>query len=292
MLRAIPDPPEALYWRGLLPRTALAVAFVGSRRPTGYGRRMARSLAGAAARAGLVVVSGLARGIDSEAHEAALAAGGTTWAVLGSGLDRVYPPENAGLAERIERSGGCLLSEFAPGTPPLAGHFPRRNRVIAGLCWAVVVVEGRLKSGSLITARLAANQGRAVLAVPGPADSSLSEAPHLLIQEGARAMTRLEDLIEELPPICGARWARQGSLAGPGGGLEEEHPSDGKPGQVEGGERGRILDIIGHSGATLDEIVSEAGLDLPRISHIIFQLELEGLVAALDGQRYARLGSY
>jgi DNA processing protein len=292
LLKSIPDPPKSLRLAGDLDPGAAAVAIVGSRQPTVYGRRMARLLAGGAARAGLVVVSGLARGIDAEAHEAALEAGGVTWAVLGCGLDRVYPPENAGLAERIKASGGCLISEFPEGTQPLREHFPSRNRIVSGLSWLVVVVEGRLKSGSLITARLAANQGRAVLAVPGPADSSLSAAPHLLLKEGVRPATCVQDLLEELPP--GIRFGKPlpGPSREPAGAVENGSAVVGGRMGDPGGDRARILDLIGPAGATLEDIVSGAGLDFPQVSHIIFQLELEGLVAALDGQRYARLVSY
>ncbi|MBI4677471.1 MAG: DNA-protecting protein DprA [Elusimicrobia bacterium] len=274
LLGSIPDPPRTLHYLGVLDPGARGIAFVGSRAPTAYGRRMARSLAGDAARSGFVVVSGLARGLDTEAHQAALAAGGLTWAVLGCGLDRVYPPENKRLAERIVESGGCVLSEFEPGTPPLPEHFPRRNRVIAGLCWATVVVEGRVKSGSLITARLAASQGREVLAVPGPADSELSAAPHLLLREGAKPAGRLQDIVDELPPECRVFAASKGTQA---------------PGPVLSAEKARLLDLIGHAGTTLEELVMGAGLDFSLVSHIIFQLELEGLVEPLEGQRYARI---
>lgn len=293
LLRTISDPPEVLYRLGTMVPDADAVAFVGSRSPTAYGRRMTRLLAADAARAGLVVVSGLARGIDSEAHAAALASGGTTWAVLGCGLDRVYPPENQGLARRIVEAGGCLLSEFPAGTPPLANHFPSRNRIIAGLSWVTVVVEGRLRSGSLITARLAAGQGREVMAVPGPADSELSAAPHLLLREGVRPMTCIKDLLEELPPECRARTLYPTSFSNPVGSPEragkEASLLDEREGSVPMLEKRRIMDLLGPSGITLEELVIETGLDFSQVSHIIFHLELEGLVRPMEGQRYARL---
>lgn len=202
LLRSIDDRPTTLFMRGRLDSSRPAIAVVGSRRPTEYGRRTARRIAGEAARAGVVVVSGLARGIDAEAHRAALAAGGVTWAVLGSGLDRIYPPEHADLAEEIVSAGGALISEFALGCPPRRENFPRRNRIVSGLCWGAVVVEGARRSGSLITARTAAEQGRAVFAVPGPADSPMSEGPHELLRQGAALACRFEDIVAELPMLA------------------------------------------------------------------------------------------
>jgi len=191
-LERIPDPPARLHITGeLSDRDILSVAIVGSRHPTPYGLHMARSLAGNLARSGVTIVSGLARGIDTEAHKGALFAGGRTLAVLGCGLDADYPRNTRELKKRIIQNG-AILSEFEPGSPPLPHHFPSRNRIISGLSLGVVVVEAGIKSGSLITARWALDQGREVMAVPGRADSSLSEGPIGLIREGA-------------PPVCGAR---------------------------------------------------------------------------------------
>jgi DNA processing protein len=190
-LDRIQTPPSLLYMRGTLEHAdILAVAIVGSRNPTPYGRHIARTLAGDLARAGMTIVSGLARGIDTEAHKASLAAGGRTLAVLGCGLDIDYPRNSDDLKSMIAENG-ALLTEFPPGTPPLPQNFPSRNRIISGLSLGVVVVEAGSKSGSLITARWALDQGREVMAVPGRADSPLSEGPIALIREGA-------------PPICGA----------------------------------------------------------------------------------------
>ncbi len=202
LLRSIDDRPATLFVRGRLDCGRPAIAIVGSRRPTEYGRRTARRIASEAARAGVVVVSGLARGIDAEAHRAALTAGGLTWAVLGSGLDRIYPSEHAQLAEEIVSAGGALISEFSSGTPPRRENFPRRNRIISGLCWGTLVVEGARRSGSLITARTAAEQGRAVFAVPGPADSPMSEGPHELLRQGAALARGFEDIVAELPMLA------------------------------------------------------------------------------------------
>jgi DNA processing protein len=270
-LAAVPDAPLALYVRGRLEEIP-AVAVVGSRAPTAYGRRMARRIAGDLARRGVAVVSGLARGIDAEAHAAALAAGGTTWAVLGSGLDEVYPPENRGLAERIAAEGGCVLSEYPLGTRPHKLAFPRRNRVVAGLSWATLVVEGRLSSGSCVTAARAADYGREVLAVPGPADSPLSEAPHRLLRDGARLAADAGDVLAVLPP--GAALAPAPSP------LRGERP--------DAGEERRIMGLLGGDSLSLDELGRLTGLDTPRLSTIMFGLELKDLVSAVPGQRYAK----
>jgi DNA processing protein len=197
-LREIPDPPIVLWVRG--DAEALVqpgVAVVGSRRPAASSVACAERLAQDLARAGLVVTSGLARGVDGAAHSGALSAGGRTVAVLGSGVDVIYPPDHDGLAGRIQ-SAGCLVSEFPPGMPPLAHHFPLRNRVISGLSRAVVVVEAAERSGSLITARAALEQGRSVCAVPGGVASGCHRGCHALIKDGARLVETVEDVLEEI----------------------------------------------------------------------------------------------
>lgn len=268
------DAPVALHCLGRLePRPPLA--FVGARSPTPYGLRQARRLAGACAREGAVIVSGLARGIDAAAHEAALDEGGTTWAVLGSGLGDPYPPENVRLLERIVASGGCVLSEFPVLAPPLRENFPRRNRIVAGLSWAVVVVEGRNKSGSRITADQALGYGRPVLAVPGPADSPLSEAPHELLRSGAAIAAEPADILTSLPlelrPLPASPRRPQGVLF---------------PG-LEAGEKA-ILTALGPDSLSLEELLPRTGLDMPRLSTIMFGLEIKELVCAVPGQRYAQ----
>ena len=259
LLRALSGSPESLWADGSLSPAGPAVAVVGSRRPTPYGRRMARALSAGLARAGVTVVSGLARGIDAEAHEAALEAGGRTWAVLGSGLDRVYPAEHAGLAARIVREGGAVLSELPPDAPPLRSHFPARNRIVSGLSWAVVVVEGDVKSGSLITARWAADQGREVLAVPGPADSALSAGPIELLRSGARPAADASDILAILPA-----WARAGG--------------------VPDGEK--ILELLSPHALSLEELAEGTGWGLPRVLAALAELEAQGAVSALPGQHY------
>jgi DNA processing protein len=198
-LREITTPPERLYVRGrFADEDALAVAIVGSRAATSYGLAVAERLAADLAARGVTVVSGLARGIDSAAHRGALRAGGRTIAVLGSGVDVIYPPENRRLAGEIA-SHGAVVSQFEPGTRPLSGHFPARNRVIAGLALAVVVVEAAEKSGSLITAGLAGEMGREVMAVPGLLTSAQSVGAHRLIQDGAALIQGWEDVVSQLP---------------------------------------------------------------------------------------------
>jgi DNA processing protein len=196
-LAAIADPPFLLYVRGALPLEEPAVAVVGSRRASPYGLAVAECLGRDLARAGVWVVSGLARGIDTAGHRGALSAGGQTLAVLGSGLERVYPPEARSLARRIAASGG-VVSELAPQTPPLAGHFPVRNRIIAGLSLGVVVVEGACDSGAMITAQLAAEQGREVMGVPGAVTGEGSRGPHALIRDGAALVESARDVLEVL----------------------------------------------------------------------------------------------
>ncbi len=197
-LKEIDQPPPVLYLRGkLLPEDGWAVAVVGTRRVTVYGRQVAEEIAGFLAAQGVVVVSGLARGVDAVAHEAALKAGGRTFAVLGSGVDRIYPPENQRLAEKITAQG-ALISDYPPGTPPDGVNFPPRNRIISGLAMAVVVVEAGETSGALITATFAGEQGRDVFAVPGGIHAPQSVGANRLIQQGAHPLLRPEDILDAL----------------------------------------------------------------------------------------------
>jgi len=196
LLRAIYDPPAVLYCDGSVePGDRQAVAIVGSRQATPYGLRITETLAGELSALGFTILSGFARGIDAAAHRAALAAGGRTIAVLGCGLDVDYPPGHASLHAEIAGSG-AVLTEFDPGTPPRATNFPRRNRIISGLALGVVVVEAAEDSGSLITARLALEQGREVFAVPGPIDVPTSQGPHGLLKQGATLVETLDDFVE------------------------------------------------------------------------------------------------
>jgi len=200
LLRNIPDPPPVLYVDGELePVDVQAVAIVGSRHATLYGIRIARTLAEELSRLGFTIVSGMARGIDRMAHEGAIAAGGRTLAVLGCGLDVAYPPDHTQLRAQVAEAG-ALLTEFPLGSPPLAAHFPRRNRILSGLSLGVIVVEAAEGSGSLITAKLAAEQGREVFAVPGPIDAPTSRGTHGLLKQGAKLTETVDDILDELLP--------------------------------------------------------------------------------------------
>ena len=268
-LRTIADPPPVLYVRGTVrPGDARAVAVVGTRRASAYGAQAARYLAGGLARNGVTVVSGLARGIDAVAHDAALLAGGRTLAVLGCGVDVIYPPEHRRLAERIVGSG-ALLAEVPPGTPPLRFHFPRRNRIISGLCAGVVVVEGREDSGALITACAALEQGRDVFAVPGPIFDPRTAAPHGLLRDGAAPVTRVEDILNAL-------------------GWPVEHA--GLPDAVPAleGEEERVFAHLDLTPQTPDAIAARSQLSAAAVARSLVALECRGLVMALPGQRYVR----
>jgi DNA processing protein len=261
LLRAIHDPPPGLFLRGTAETETLsrpAVAVVGARACSGYGASVARTLARELAAAGLVVVSGLARGVDAEAHRGALEAGGITVAVLGCGVDRDYPAAHAELARRIAERG-LVVSEYAPGVEPAPWRFPARNRIIAGLCAAVAVIEARERSGALITADLALEEGREVFAVPGEITSALSAGTNDLLKLGASPLTRAADLLSCF-------------------GLESEPVAV----AVEGAA-GRLLELLREAPAGADELARRAGLDAGATARALVELELAGLAAAGDG---------
>ncbi len=273
------DPPLLLYLEGqrhLLGENALAV--VGSRNPTAQGRDNAEAFAHSLGAAGLCIVSGLAQGIDAAAHLGALSAGAGTIAFVGTGLDQVYPPRNKALARQIADSG-LLVSEYALGTPPLAANFPRRNRLIAGVSLGCLVVEAALRSGSLITARLASEAGREVFAIPGSIHSAQSRGCHALIRQGAKLVENADDVLEELrltDPV-GAR-----PSAGPANSADEL----GAPGL--GGEHVRLLDAMGFDPVGLDALQARGGWSSAQLSALLLELELAGRVAALPGQLFQR----
>ncbi|MQY51782.1 DNA-processing protein DprA [Rhodocyclus gracilis] len=280
----IADPPTLLYVRG--ERSALthaALAIVGSRNATPAGISNAESFAGALARAGLSIVSGLALGIDGAAHRGALSAGGHTVALIGTGIDRIYPARHHQLALDIA-AHGAVVSEYPLGTPPLAANFPRRNRLIAGMSRGVLVVEAAVESGSLITARLAAEQGRDVFAIPGSIHSPQARGCHRLLREGAKLIETAEDVLEEL------RWSGLPSInrsAAP-------DTTDSTAGQTcadsETPDKAqRLLAALGHDPCALDELALRSGLTAGPLSLILLQLELDGRVASLPGGRYQRL---
>ena len=265
LLLEIPDPPVLLYVSGdvkLLSSPALAV--VGSRNATPQGLKNAQSFSRAFSDAGFTIVSGLAHGVDSAAHAGGLEGKNSTIAVLGSGIDTVYPRRNEPLAEQISLRG-ALVSEFPLGAPPLPGNFPRRNRLISGLARGCLVVEAALDSGSLITARLAAEQGREVFAIPGSIHSPLSRGCHALIKQGAKLVETAQDVLEELglSPIRAARPAEP--TAGPG-----------------------LLDKMGFDPCDVDTLIARSGLTPEAVTAALLELELEGKVAGLPGGLYQR----
>lgn len=274
-LRAIPDPPLALFMRGGVNEEP-AVAIVGARRATPYGRAAAERLATDLALAGVCVVSGLARGIDGAAHQAALDAGGRTIAVLGCGLDHVYPREHRRLAAAVIEHG-ALISEFAPGVPPLPHHFPRRNRLISGLAMGVVVVEGTEDSGALVTVDYALDQGREVFAVPGSIFSPKSRAPHALLRQGARLVERAVDVLEELGLSDDARRAppAAGSLPEASGPRSDD-------------EAACLLALLDTGPRPLDALVEESALPPARVAALVSVLEVRGLIQTLPGQMVMR----
>jgi DNA processing protein len=286
-LRDLPGMPPSFCVRGTLMRDdALSVAVVGSRMATEYGRGVAEEIAAGLAAHGVTIVSGLARGIDTAAHRGALRAGGRTIAVLGSGVDVIYPPENRALAGRIEESG-AVISEFEPGMPPLAYHFPLRNRVIAGLALGVVVVEAAERSGALITARLAGELGREVMAVPGRANSTSSRGAHALIRDGAALVESWEDVVAELPD----RW--RACVAMSGAPRREENPCPGGPAAVGAlSESEHVMaNIIGREPMTMDDIIEKSGLSAGRVSALLLGLELDGRIRRLEGERFIHAGT-
>ncbi|MEN1679099.1 MAG: DNA-processing protein DprA [Planctomycetota bacterium] len=275
-LREIPDPPAVLFAKGeIKPEDARSVAIVGSRHPTKYGRSVAQRLATDLAHAGVTVVSGLARGVDAVAHRAALEAGGRTLAVLAGGHARLYPPEHAGLADDVAASG-CVLTESPPGMPPLAGSFPQRNRIISGLSLGSVVVEASDRSGALITSKHAAEQGREVFAVPGPIDSRLSRGCHALIQDGAKLVQDVEDILEELPP----------GAASPAGRPDLNAPRPTPPNLNEV-ER-RVYEAIGEGPTAVDAVVEISGIPVHRVLSTISVLEVRRVVRRISGTLVAR----
>jgi DNA processing protein len=278
-LTTIPDPPPLLYLRGTYePHDALAVALVGSRRCTPYGLRTAERLAASLARAGLTVVSGLARGIDAAAHRGALKAGGRTLAVLANGLADVYPPEHADLAKEVA-AAGALVSEMPMRQQPLAGLFPQRNRLISGLSLGVVVVEATPRSGSLATAQHAAEQNREVFAVPGPVDSLSSRGCHALLRDGARLVESVEDILEELRPQI--RDARPLAAA-----PAEDRP--GTPGPALSEPERLLLGHLDDLPRPVDELIALSGLTASQAMAALSILEMRRLARRVPGNQFIR----
>jgi DNA processing protein len=272
-LRAIADPPPLLYIKGEFSAAdEKAVAIVGSRSASDYGRKVARNICRGLASLGFTVVSGMARGIDGTAHESALDGGGRTIAVLGSGVDRIYPPEHEGLSERIARQG-AVISELSLGARPVAFNFPARNRLISGLSLGVVVVEATEKSGSLITAAHALEQNREIFAVPGEVGSSRSRGAHRLIRQGAKLVENADDIIEEIAP----------QLARPEGARRRQRVLP----QNCNDDTRKIFGLLQERILHIDEVIETTGLSSAQVSQILLELELQGFLRQLPGKRYA-----
>jgi DNA processing protein len=273
-LKEIPDPPIVLYVKGrFLAEDKFSIAIVGSRRASYYGLSSAERFSRDLSLKGLAVVSGMARGVDTSAHQGALRAGGRTIAVMGSGFGQIYPPENKELAQEIARCG-AVISEFPVASAPLAHNFPRRNRLISGLSLGVVVVEAARNSGALITADFALEQGREVFALPGKVDSDNSFGTHELIKQGARLITSVEDILDELGPVWRGFKMPPPALAGcslPPLSGEDRH----------------IYSLLEGGPFTLDELVEKTNLEIPRISGILLRLEMQHLVRQLPGKQWS-----
>lgn len=276
-LSEIYDPPSVLFSRGtLLPADNLAIAIVGSRHATNYGIKTAARLAHGLAMSGITVVSGLARGIDASAHHGAIEAGGRTLAVLGGGHLRLYPPEHAKLAEQISNQG-AVLSESLPESSPKTGSFPRRNRIVSGLSLGVIVVEAAERSGALISARLAMEQGREVFAVPGRIDSRMSRGCHRLLKDGAKLVQSIDDVLEELGPLSAP--TRIDSKT------EIRHPAELKLSDQES----LILNAIKSDATEFDLIMEQTGLPASRVLSTISVLEMRRLVKRVSGTALVRI---
>jgi DNA processing protein len=273
LLKEIFLPPLGIYIRGELPADDVCFSIIGSRRCSEYGLTAAYKISCGLARNGVVIVSGLARGIDSMAHKGAIEGGGKTIAVLGCGVDVCYPPENRALMEKIINGNGCVISEYPPGVSPMPGHFPVRNRVISGLSQGTLVVEAADKSGTIITADHALEQGRTVFAVPGNITSKLSDGTNALIKQGATPVTCYEDVLYEL-------------------GIDEteDNPVNSTENAASLFEEERIVyNYVGQESVTMEYLLNKLNSDPPALNYILTLLELKGLIKRLPGQRYIRI---
>ncbi|MCD6500901.1 DNA-processing protein DprA [bacterium] len=270
LLKKIPDPPKILYIRGELAKNEPCFSIVGTRKCSDYGKELAFSIAQDLAETGITVVSGMARGIDTMAHKGALESGGRTIAVLGTGIDErsIYPQENLKLAKKILKNGGCLISEYPPGTPGIKWNFPERNRIISGISLGVLVVEAKFGSGALITANWAKEQRRKIFAVPGPVHSKNSQGPHSLIKKGAKLVENANDILEELNlPKAERKKLKGGSL-----------------------EENLILKVLKEGSLHIDKIIEKTKLSPQIVSANLSLMEIEGKVKNLGGNTYALSG--
>lgn len=269
LLKEIAAVPPELYVKGEIP-TLPCLAVVGSRQASPYGLRIAERLARELSETGFCIVSGLARGIDTAAHQGALAGKGKTVAVLGSGLQEIYPPENRTLADAIVEKGGAVISEFSLNAPPLPENFPRRNRIISGLSLGVLVVEADEKSGALITANFALEQGREVFACPGPMDSALSRGCHRLIQQGAKLVSGVEDIFEELKIPLAHRLSQEPTLPD----LDPREAS--------------VYHHLSDEPLSVDLVAQRSQLPVQEALSTLLQLEMKQLIRAYPGKRFVR----
>jgi len=278
-LRTIPDPPPILYVKGtLLPSDSFSIAVIGTRRNTQYGERQTERLASALVQKGFAIISGLALGIDGIAHRAALKAGGRTIAVLGSGLHRIYPAEHKPLAQKIIESGGCILSEYPPLHPSAKWTFPQRNRIVSGLSLGVLVVEAPLRSGAMISARLAGEQGRDIFAVPGSIESPASSGCNQLIRDGAYITESADDILNVLGPM------RQPVLL-PGMETPVRHPNEASLNEVEH----QVWQHIGTTETPLDSIVIASGLEPQQVVAALTVLEKKRIIRQLSPVSFLRM---
>ena len=279
LLKQISDPPSILFVQGDVDLLSQwQIALVGSRNPSASGRDTAYEFSRYMAQGGLTITSGLAMGIDAAAHQGALAAQGKTVAVMGTGLDRVYPAKNRSLAYDIA-SSGVLVSEFALGTSPRAENFPRRNRIISGLSLGTLVVEAALRSGSLITARMALEQGREVFAIPGSIHNPLARGCHQLIREGAKLVEKAEDVLEELGALASFSVH------------SEQQEQEGDIAQDNDGDYQILFEHLGYDPIQIDSLIERCGLTADIVSSMLLLLELQGQIESLPGGRYVRTGN-
>jgi len=287
-LKEIPDPPFFLYARGGLSLSAYgeSLAIVGTRRPTHYGKRLAESLARDMASLGALIVSGMARGCDMAAHKGALGTGGATAAVLGTGVDRCYPAEARGLYEELGEKG-LLVSEFPMGTGPKPYNFPRRNRIISGLSRGVLVVEAPLRSGAMMTSRLALEHNRDVFAVPGPVNSYKSRGPNSLIKDGAVLVEDAGDILAAWGSITGLRAPAGGPAPAPSteGQAAANSPQSPPPAQ---GNEALVFKTLEEGPLSIDAIASTCGLKVQDLGGILLEMELKGLISQMPGKIFAR----
>jgi DNA processing protein len=280
-LEELDDAPPLIFSRGtILPRDTVAVAIVGTRHATAYGLQQTRRIAMDLARAGVTIVSGLARGVDTAAHRAALEADGRTIAVLGGGLGKIYPAENGALADDISQHG-AVISEYAPMAQPRGGMFPQRNRIIAALGQATLVIEAPMRSGSLITARLASELGRSVGALPGQVNSRASQGCHHLIRDGATLIQHADDVLELLGPLSGD--VSRATVVDGGDAIR-----DGREMTLNELER-QVLFAVETSGTAIDEVTLRSGLPASRVNAIVSILEMKRFVRRLSGQYVSRI---